>query len=334
MHGRLDAREISDIGDTALSFSDVKAFATGNPLLMDKAEADTTLARLRRAERAYHRNQDALRHAITRHERDITRLTRLAEDIDAAISRRRDTAGEKFTMTLDDRRHVKRAEAGQHLKDLLLNEAAVAGAGRHSLMRLGHLGGFPVTAEIAAPMGQPTVTLALEGAPRTDVRIAVRDLSEAGQGGLIIRLENRLHRLDEHKATTLADAERARREITHARESIGRPFPQADQLTQARGRAREIDEQLAQMAQPAQPQERTTAEAVPASQHGSPKPAGPPASARQNGTDLCPGTPGVRSRPDRDDAAPAFERHRERSFQSASRQSETGPRDIELEAGQ
>ena len=87
MHGRLDAREISDIGDTALSFSEVKALATGNPLLMDKAEADTTLARLRRAERAHHRNQDALRHAVTRHERDIARLTRLAEDIGAAISR-------------------------------------------------------------------------------------------------------------------------------------------------------------------------------------------------------------------------------------------------------
>ena len=281
MHGRLDAREISDIGDTALSFSEVKALATGNPLLMDKAEADTTLARLRRAERAHHRNQDALRHAVTRHQRDITRLTTLAEDIDAAISRRRDTTGEKFTMTLDGRRHVKRAEAGQHLKDLLLNEASVAGAARHSVIRLGQLGGFPVTAEIAAPLGQPTATLALEGAPGTDVRIALRDLPEADQGGLIIRLENRLHHLDEHKATTLADADRARREITHARGSIGQPFPQVDQLTQARGRAREIDEQLAQMAQPAQPPEQTTTEANPASQHRSPEPAGPPTPAPQ-----------------------------------------------------
>src|SRR6266516_1286401 len=43
MHGRLVAREVGDIGDTALSFSEVKALATGNPLLMDKAEADTNL---------------------------------------------------------------------------------------------------------------------------------------------------------------------------------------------------------------------------------------------------------------------------------------------------
>ena len=46
MPRRLDAREIEDIGDTALSFSEVKALATGNPLLMDKAEADADAARL------------------------------------------------------------------------------------------------------------------------------------------------------------------------------------------------------------------------------------------------------------------------------------------------
>jgi len=189
MHGRLDAREIGDIGDAALSFSEVKALATGNPLLMDKAEADTDLARLRRAERAHARNQDALRHAVTRHEQDIARLTRLTEDIADAIGRRQDTRGEKFTMTIDGRRHVKRAEAGQHLKDLLQNEAVVAGAVQLRTMRPGHLGGFPVTAHIAASLGQASVTIALDGAPGTDVRLSVRDLPDADPAGLVGRLE-------------------------------------------------------------------------------------------------------------------------------------------------
>jgi hypothetical protein len=60
MHGRLEAREIAEVGEAALSFSEVKTLATANPLLMDKAEADATLARLSRAERAHLRNQDAL----------------------------------------------------------------------------------------------------------------------------------------------------------------------------------------------------------------------------------------------------------------------------------
>ena len=49
MRGRLDVREIEDIGDTTLSYTEVKALATGNPLLMDKAKADAALTRLERA---------------------------------------------------------------------------------------------------------------------------------------------------------------------------------------------------------------------------------------------------------------------------------------------
>jgi hypothetical protein len=66
MSPSLDAREIGDIGDTVLSFSEAKALATNNPLLMDKAEADADLSRLVRAERAHTRNQDALRRAVAR----------------------------------------------------------------------------------------------------------------------------------------------------------------------------------------------------------------------------------------------------------------------------
>jgi tetratricopeptide (TPR) repeat protein len=148
MHGRLDTREIADIGDTALSFSEVKAIATGNPLLIDKAEADAALSRLQRAERAHLRNQDALRHAIGEFEAEINRLTVLADPV-----------------------------------------------------------------------------------------------------GLVTRLENRLTQLETRKASAFADIEHARRQITHARNSIGQPFPHAGGLAAAQERVREIDEALDRMAQ-------------------------------------------------------------------------------------
>src|SRR5256885_16699460 len=46
MRGRLDVREIEDVGDVTLSFQEVKALATGNPLLLEQAKADAELARL------------------------------------------------------------------------------------------------------------------------------------------------------------------------------------------------------------------------------------------------------------------------------------------------
>ena len=89
MRGRLDVREIEDIGDAALSYSEVKALATGNPLLMDKAEADAELTRLERAERAHHRNHDALQPQGRREAgQRIAALTALTGHIDTAIARR------------------------------------------------------------------------------------------------------------------------------------------------------------------------------------------------------------------------------------------------------
>jgi hypothetical protein len=252
MHGRPDAREITDIGDTALSFAEVKALATGNPLLMDKADADATLARLQRGERSHHRNQDALHHAVTRHEQDITRLARLTRDIGAAIARRQDTRGDKFTMTVGERLHLNRAGAGQHLKELLEQELATLDGLRSGVLAPGQLGGFPLTASIDQPAGKTSITLSLDGAPGTSMQLTAHNLRDADPAGLVTRLENRLSRLEERKADALASMEHARREIGHARDSIGQPFPQAAQLTKARERTREIDDQLQQMAGPPQ----------------------------------------------------------------------------------
>ena len=74
MRGKLDVREIEDIGEAALSYSEVKALATGNPMLLEKADADAELTRLERAERAHRRNTDALLHKVTGNATRITEL--------------------------------------------------------------------------------------------------------------------------------------------------------------------------------------------------------------------------------------------------------------------
>ncbi|MGH3125862.1 MAG: hypothetical protein ACRDND_33210, partial [Streptosporangiaceae bacterium] len=216
----------------------------------------TVLARLQRAERAHHRNQDALAHAITQHEQDITGLTALGGDIDTAIARRQDTRGDKFTMTVDGHPYAKRAEAGLRLKDLLQQEVASLDGLREHTTRPGHLGGFPVTTDITRALGNTTITLGLDGAPGTSIRLSPRELAEADPARLITRLENRLARLDENKTSTLAGIGRARREIAHARDSIDKPFPQAAELSAAREHARQIDEQLEQMAAPPHPEDQ------------------------------------------------------------------------------
>jgi len=251
MRGRLDVREIEDIGDAALSYNEVKALATGNPLLMDKAEADAELTRLERAERAHHRNQDALRYKITSAEKRIQALTALTSDIDAAIGRRRDTRGEAFTMILDGISYSKRTHAGHRLVQFLDREITALTRSSHPRIdaRPGRLGGFDVTAATQRVLGTVQVILALDGVPESEIRLTAKDLADTDPAGLVIRLENRLTGLEALRTRTLNEIDRLGAEAGRAHEDASKPFPQADQLTAARDRARQIDKQLEEAAQ-------------------------------------------------------------------------------------
>ena len=252
MRGRLDVREIEDIGDAALSYNEVKALATGNPLLMDKAEADAELTRLERAERAHHRNQDALRHKVTQAGQRIGALTALIGDIDTAISRRTDTRGDAFTMTIDGISYTKRTDAGRRLQQLTaqMEDALLKSSHRRLEERPGQLGGFPVTVTVERVLGSMNVIMALGGAPGTEVRMTPAEVKSADPGKLIIRLENRLSGLESLRSRSLSEIDQLTTEAAHARDDIARPFPQADQLAAARDRVLRLEEKLRETAAP------------------------------------------------------------------------------------
>ena len=252
MRGRLDVREIEDIGDAALSYSEVKALATGNPLLMDKAEADAELTRLERTERAWLRNHDALRQKVAANLRRVAELEALTGQIDTAISRRRNTRGDAFSMTLGTTRLTKRNDAGEQLKNLIaaLHEALMKSSHRQLGERPGQLGGFDVTVVMERVLGTTSVTIALDGAPGAELRLVPADIRAHDPGKLIVRLEGRLAGLESLKTRTLTDIDRLTTEADRARDDLDKPFTQAGQLTAARERVREIGEKLRHEAAP------------------------------------------------------------------------------------
>jgi N12 class adenine-specific DNA methylase len=274
MSPAIGTREITDIGDTVLSYSEAKALATGNPLLLDKAEADAALTRLQRAARAHARNQDTLRYTITQLEDRIARLTTHLTQIDTAIARRRDTSGSKFIMTIGQHQHDRRADADRHLADLIRDQLAQFDGHREQQLQAGALAGFPVTVRVQRVLGTVTVTLGLDDAPGASVEISGSELAGGDSTTLVSRLENRVRRLEERRAATITDTDQARRELDHATADLGQPFPQVAELTAARERVREVDAELERIATAAQPD---------TSAHGIEPPSGP---------DLCTARPG------------------------------------------
>ena len=82
LSGRPAGRDVDDIGDATLSYAEVKALATGNPLLLELAEANAQVTRLRHLATAHTRATRRLKGSVTAWQQQITARTRLADTYD------------------------------------------------------------------------------------------------------------------------------------------------------------------------------------------------------------------------------------------------------------
>jgi hypothetical protein len=260
MRGRLDVREINDVGDVALSYEEVKAITTGNPLLLEAAEAAAERTRLERAERAHGRNQKRLEWGIQGHRQDIGVLEERILQLDGALRRREDVTGEKFMMTVDGLPYEKRSDAGAQLVAFLEAECQsviqdMAAQARRKMSRervpAGWLGGFQVLAFIEGyDRVHAGAYLWLDGVPESDFFVAgVAGLDEVDPAGLVRRLENRLGRLEGLIGAAQERITGHESEIVHAEAGLGATFPHGAELEAARIRCEEIKTEMARLAQ-------------------------------------------------------------------------------------
>jgi N12 class adenine-specific DNA methylase len=260
MRGRLDTREIEDIGDSALSYNEVKALATGNPLLLDQARAQADVTRLERLARGHDRSQQRLPGLIESAQARVRRLTDQRGALDDALAARQPTRADAFAMTIRARRCAERTEA----KTWLLNELGsfrsqarrqMRFVGDHvELAQFALLGGLPLTARAEAVRDQPqrpVLSIYVHGI--LDTELTVRDADwEAGGHGLITRLENRLDDLESLVGETEARIATAHTEIEQATGQLGKPFARAAELAAAYERLDAIEAEMASEITPTQ----------------------------------------------------------------------------------
>jgi N12 class adenine-specific DNA methylase len=252
MRGRLDVREIEDLGDTTLSYSEVKALAAGNPLLLDKARADAELVRLERLERSHTASRTRLRQLIERHQDTITHAGTEVAALTSAIERRIDTRADAFAATVDGLRYTDRAEAGLQLREWLCGAINSAGAARLALPDVARLGGHTVDATVWCRPDQGW-QLAVRGVDGAVLSGSVKSLGEMAPASLIQRLENQLGRFERYLDIARDRIATSTEEIDRAGGQLERGFAHTEALAAARQACAEINHTLAELATPAQP---------------------------------------------------------------------------------
>ncbi|AFV89276.1 Putative helicase [Acidipropionibacterium acidipropionici ATCC 4875] len=228
MTADLKVRDMEDVGITrADQFGQIKAVASGNPLLLRHAQAERELKRLRRLETAHTRGQQRLAWKIGNLDRDITAAHRLIDELTPLVALTRETSGEAFRMRIGEASFTKRTEAAAALDRRLQPRSKYVG---RDFGVIGALGGHNITAR----WNVTGMTLGLEGTARADIQVAEDRLADLGKMSTITRLENTIKRLPTRIANTQTQIAEKTAEKQQSQQLIGQPFKQAAELKEAR----------------------------------------------------------------------------------------------------
>ncbi|MEO8426129.1 MAG: DEAD/DEAH box helicase [Verrucomicrobiota bacterium] len=231
MSGDMTIRRLEDLDSAALTYAEVKAIASGNPLVIEKAQVDAELMRLTRLRSAHveeqYRIRRNLRHAHEDAETFTVRLTNLRQDIVA----RQDTSGDNFRIELDGQALDNRGIAGE----LLLRRAEKLRNRIGEDVRLGRFAGFDL---FIRPGLNETTELTVRGRNCYGARI-----TETAHG-TIRSLEATLQSFEERATKLESDILDARKRTKEFEGRIGAPFEKEARYHTLTRRQAEIEEKL------------------------------------------------------------------------------------------
>jgi N12 class adenine-specific DNA methylase len=226
MTGESSARRIEDLESPALTYAEVKAIASGNPLVIEKAKVDAEVMRLARLRGQHSEDHYNTRRRLRMLEEDVVRLERAITGHQADLGRRIDTHGDKFVIKLVGRTYEERAEAGAVLIGLVDRHRHARGP-----VELGHFSGFRLEFR---PMVSDRVTLV--GAMSYDANVS------ASPAGIIASVEHAARSIEERIG-------RAQENLTQTRKSLVDFAALADRPFEHESRYREVVTRQAELVQ-------------------------------------------------------------------------------------
>ena len=238
MSGKPAARTCEDIDDTALTFAEMKAATTGNPLIAEKMTVDNEVNRLKLLQANYYQQQRSFEYDISNRYPDlISRKEKMIEwtkkDIEL-ISAAPPIKEDNFRMTLGGMTYVERSKAGDELAALVTKYMMSDDYQEYKSRAVGELNDFKIMLLHKGAL----VSLSLKANGHYTC-----DYSMSGLGG-VTRLCNLYERIPEQIHGLAAELEQAKKQLANAKEQYGKPFQYEEQLRAGLERQAEINAEL------------------------------------------------------------------------------------------
>ena len=232
MTSKSPVRACDDVDDTALTYAEIKALATGNPYIKEKMDLDIQVSKLKLM-RANHTSQ------IYSLESDIAR--RYPAEITAAKERiaglKADLAvakplleqdKEKFSITVEDRVYTDRKEAGSAIL-----AACAATKIAKTEGQIADLGGFAISSRFDA--FAQTFKLTIKRQSSYTIELG------SDPAGNIQRILNALASIKKTLPQVERRLETLQQQLAEAKEEVQRPFPQEAELNEKSARLAELN---------------------------------------------------------------------------------------------
>ena len=225
MTGDATVRRAEDVDSAALTYAEVKAIASGNPLVIEKATVDAEVMRLTRLKRQHAESHYQMRHRIRRLNDTAALLEREIANIREDLRRRTSTRGDNFVMTVKNETFTDRVKAGRALVFL-----AAAIKPFESTQPIGSIGGFPISVE----RFDARATLLIHG--KHSYRANLSD----SPAGTIASLEHALDSFEDRLRECEADLALSQRQANDLGKQLDQSFEHEEKLAFASTRQQAI----------------------------------------------------------------------------------------------
>ena len=235
MTSKSPVRACEDVDDTALSYAEIKALATGNEYIKEKMDLDVQVSKLKLL-KANHTSQ------IYRLESDIAKrypvqITALKEKIagmrvDADVVKGIDLQdNDHFAMTVGGKLYTDKKEAGVALISAASGLKSVKSAGQ-----IGEYHGFALSSEYNFLSN--TYTMTIKGKCSYKIEFGKDTL------GNIQRIHNALSAIGKKLADTEQNLETVQQQLKTAQEEVQKPFSKEAELSEKMERLAELNAML------------------------------------------------------------------------------------------
>lgn len=231
MTSKAVSRSCEDIDESVLSFAEVKALATGNPLIKEKMQIDNDVRRLKLLKAAYNSQRYTLQDDFTiRYPKKMTELSQKVKYLQEDIQRRDEYKDEKFKIQIDGISFEDRKDAGTMLESFFENIR------KDEKLKVGHYKGFDIFMSKTHMNILPKI--ALQGKLKYTIELGHSD------HGNISRIENAINSLDSKMELYVAEKEELKDRLEQSKEEYNKPFKHEDELKDKLKRQSELDAEL------------------------------------------------------------------------------------------